>query len=187
MMTWRWRLEVKRAWVLRSIIGCLRTSPSRLLSPNVHAILAKTHESSHENTFLRNELSATPGNRPQISADYSQMGADGDGRRGKKWQVQKASSYGSGVIRMRSGSTTEKWPDQSSRLSRAPTTIEARRDGLSAATRRSTIPEAAGSLNRNANSPKSLSKVTTMRSSLAALRRTSLSALPGASARIHPT
>jgi len=63
---------------------------------------------------------------------------------------------GRGVMRMRSSSTTAKCPAQSVRLSKAATATRATCDGDGAETRKRTMPLEVGSLERNANSPKSL-------------------------------
>lgn len=100
---------------------------------------------------------------------------------------EKPYFFGSGVMRMRKSSTTAKCPVQSVRLARAATAACAacRDDG--AEMRKRIIPLSAGSLRRNANSPKSLSNVTTMRFSRCARSRTSTSLIPGESVRIQAT
>ncbi len=90
-------------------------------------------------------------------------------------------------MRTRSGSTTEKWPAQSSRLASARAAMPARSDGSRAPMRRRMTPADADRPERKANSPKSLSNVRTIRPSEAARLRISPSALPGASVRIQTT
>jgi hypothetical protein len=70
-----------------------------------------------------------------------------------------------GVMRIRSSSTTAKCPAQSVRLSSAATATRATCAGEGIEIRKRMIPFEAGSPNRNANSPKSLSKVTRIRPS----------------------
>src|SRR6266511_2225898 len=106
MMTWRWRLEVKREWVLRSIIGCLRTSPSRLLSPHVHAILlSRKHVFCETNSAPPREI----GRRlAQIIRRWAQMEMEGEVRSGRyrRRRVTAAASFGCGPApRPRSGRT----------------------------------------------------------------------------------
>jgi len=93
-------------------------------------------------------------------------------------QCRMLSSYGDGplaagrgVMRMRPSSTTAKCPAQSVRLSSAATATRATcaEDGVEM--RNKMMPLETGSLARKANSPKSLSKVTRIRSSARAHSR----------------
>ena len=94
---------------------------------------------------------------------------------------------GRGRIRTRPGSITLKCPGQSDRLvstsvMRVPTSV-----GFGMATRNNTTPQWAGSPNRHASSPKSLSNVTKTRASATARSRITRSVLPGASVLTQAT
>jgi hypothetical protein len=94
---------------------------------------------------------------------------------------------GSGVIRIRSSSTTAKFPAQSWREARAATATLAIREGDDRTMRKSTMPQLAGSPDLKASSPKSLSKVRRTRASACAWASTSRSVIPGDSVLTHRT
>ena len=90
-------------------------------------------------------------------------------------------------MRIRKSSTTEKWPNQSVRLSRTATTFCATLFGEGVVILNRITPLDTGNLRRNANSPNSLSKVTSTRFSVSAHCKTARSLLPGASVLIQTT
>ncbi len=94
---------------------------------------------------------------------------------------------GNGLMRIRPGSTTEKWPAQSARLAIAAQTCAASWAEVPACNRNSTIPQPVGNPAWNAKSPKSLSKVRRIRCSATARDRTCGSVLAGASVRTQAT
>src|SRR5713226_7960295 len=101
--------------------------------------------------------------------------------------IQTSARYRRARIRMRPGSMTEKWPAQSSRdatmlLSRDPIS-----PGFGIGMRNSTTPHVSGNADALASSPKSLSKVSRMRSSRVAHASTSGSLIPGVTFLTHTT
>ena len=99
----------------------------------------------------------------------------------------RGARYSRGRIRTRPGSITEKWPTQSfldvtKPARRRPTSL-----GFCRGMRNNTTPHVPGNGDALANSPKSLSKVSRIRSSRAARASTSGSPVPGASILTHAT
>jgi len=92
---------------------------------------------------------------------------------------------GRDLMRTRPGSTTEKCPAQSSRLPMMLAMAGPTSAGEGIGIRNRTMPAVAGNPERQASSPKSLSKVRRTRFSRMACANTSESELPGASVRIQ--
>jgi hypothetical protein len=92
-----------------------------------------------------------------------------------------------GRMRVLFSSATAKLPCQSVRLSSTSTILRVATSGPGHETRKRTTPQVAGNPHRNANSPKSLSSVTTKRPSAWARSRTVSSWAPGMSTRAQTT
>ena len=90
-------------------------------------------------------------------------------------------------MRIRESSMTEKWPNQSVRLSKVATTFSAALIGEGVVMRNRITPLDIGNFRRNASSPKSLSKVKSNRFSVSARSKMARSLLPGASVRTQTT
>lgn len=94
---------------------------------------------------------------------------------------------GNFLIRTWYSSATAKLPAQSLREVITVRTRRTVNSGERGANRNNTTPEDAGNRDRNANSPKSLSKVRRMRLFATARFKTVWSSIPGESARTHAT
>ncbi len=124
------------------------------------------------------------GNRPWFVIEGKARGREGSTR----WlSALRYFLPGSGVIRNRLSSMTEKCPAQSSRLSRTATATSATCAAEGALMRNKMMPAEEERPRRKANSPKSLSKVIKIRCSEAARFTTSSSGLPGESVRAQNT